>query len=164
MLNEGNGVRIRHPVLTALVAVVLCWMGLQVWVGSGREVPASPWLATALLLLMAACVVAAGLDIRRYQRGTAREMPTPERARATLVAGQSSALGGAVIVGWYAAQALTHLPNADVPSVRGEMIRALVLAACAGLLVAAGLATQAMCRIPPEDDDEDDDDGAQEIW
>jgi hypothetical protein len=99
--------------------------------------------------------------VRSYTRSAdvvsaGRRRVAPQRARGTLVAAQSAALGGAVLLGWYVGNALMHLPDSDVVSVRLLLLRAAVSAGAALLLTLAGLLAQAWCRIPPGDDDEDD--------
>ena len=94
-------------------------------------------------------------QIRRYVRGTATVRPSPQRGRGTLVGAQAAALGGAALLGWYAANALVHLRDTDVASVRAQLVWALVHAAAALALSVAGYVGQAWCRIPPGDDDDD---------
>lgn len=158
MLTDGSGITAR---LTAAVAVVfgaLAWVGLTLWVNGGREFAKPSWLGIVVLALMAAVMLVAGLDIRRYLRGRATRAPSPLRGRRTLVAAQASALGGAVITGWYSAQAVILLPNADVPSVRSDLWLTLGLIGGAVLLAVAGLLAQGMCRIPRQRGKDDDDD------
>src|SRR5690606_33673340 len=112
------------------------------------------------MLLLSAIVLIAGWQVRRYARAESRELAArrriaPQRARGTLVAAQASALGGGVLVGWYLANATVHLPNADVSSVRGLLLRALASAGAAVLVAVAGLVVQAMCRLPEDGDDDE---------
>ena len=62
---------------------------------------------------------------RRFLRGEATRPLSPLRAMRTLVLAQAAALTGALVAGWYAAQALVLLPDADVDSVRAAMLRSL---------------------------------------
>lgn len=153
MLRPGRGVTISATVLLAVIVTGLAFAVLKVWSSRGNELSTPSWTASILLVLMAAAVLAAGYDIRRYQRGESRRMPSPLRARRTLVAAQASALTGAAMIGWYLAQVLVIAPNADVPTQRSHLLISLATAGAALLLSIAGLVAQWMCRIPPEDDD-----------
>ena len=95
---------------------------------------------------MAVGVYCAGLPVRRFLRGEATRPLSPLRAMRTLVLAQAAALTGALVAGWYAAQALVLLPDADVPTVRAAMLRSLAVCVSGALMVAAGLLVQAMCR------------------
>jgi hypothetical protein len=167
---KGGDSSVRWPTLAWVVAGagVVCTVLLVLWRNSGRELPLLPWLALVPLLLLSAVVLLAGWQVRRSvqeptartddRRRPARQGPrpeiSPERARGTLVAAQASALGGAGLAGWYLANALLALPNADVTSVRSLLVRALVSAAGAGVLAVSGMVAQWMCRVPPSDDED----------
>lgn len=156
-MSGDTGVRLSSVALAALVCGGLSWMALGWWRSTGAQVPAMPWLGLLPLGMAAVLVLVAGWRVRRYSRsslaGPAGRELTPQQARATLVAAQASALAGGMLLGWYLANAVHHLGNADVPSVQRMLLSALASAVAAGLLAAAGLAAQAMCRIPPEDED-----------
>ncbi|WP_162308208.1 DUF3180 domain-containing protein [Segeticoccus rhizosphaerae] len=154
MVNNESGVSIRVTVLVALVVGLLAYVGLRLVVDSGHELPQTSWLGVALLVLMAAVMLAAGWEIRRYLGGDSERMPTPQRARRTVVAAQASALGGAVVTGYYAALAVILVPNADVSSVLDGLYRALALCGAAILLAVVGHVVQAWCRIPHDHDDD----------
>ncbi|MDQ3357860.1 MAG: DUF3180 domain-containing protein [Actinomycetota bacterium] len=160
MIGEA-GVRAGAVAGVAAVSGAMCWLLLSVWGQGGRELPQLPWVGVLPLLLVAVAVVLAGWQVRSYTRSAdvvsaGRRRVAPQRARGTLVAAQSAALGGAVLLGWYVGNALMHLPDSDVVSVRLLLLRAAVSAGAALLLTLAGLLAQAWCRIPPGDDDEDD--------
>ena len=105
---------------------------------------------------MAVGVYCAGLPIRRFLRGEATRPLSPLRAMRTLVLAQAAALTGALVAGWYAAQALVLLPDADVDSVRAAMLRSLAVCVSGVLMIVAGLLVQAMCRIDDQDRDQND--------
>ena len=106
---------------------------------------------------MAVGVYCAGLPVRRFLRGEATRPLSPLRAMRTLVLAQAAALTGALVAGWYAAQALVLLPDADVPTVRAAMLRSLAVCVSGALMIAAGLLVQAMCRLDDTDDERDRD-------
>lgn len=169
---DVSGVRPDTACGVALGATVLGALALRGWQALGNELPRVPWLTTLPLAMLVVLVLVAGWQVRGYARrggdstahgrggphrprAATRTMLTPQRARGALVAAQAAALGGAALVGWYLAIALLHLPNADVASVRGLVLRALVSAGVAAALAVAGLVAQAWCRLPPDEDDED---------
>lgn len=153
MLRPGRGVTISATALVAVVVTGLAFLALKLWIAAGNNLSDPSWSAAILLVVMALAVLAAGYDIRRYQHGESRRVPSPLRARRTLVAAQASALAGAAMVGWYLAQVLVIVPNADVPTQRSHLLVYLGTAGAALLFAIAGLVAQWMCRIPPEDDD-----------
>ncbi|WP_153397749.1 DUF3180 domain-containing protein [Ornithinicoccus halotolerans] len=144
--------------LLALASGVGCWILLDLWRRWGNELPQLPWVGVIPLSVLVLAVLVGGWQVRRYLAGEGRGRPSPQRARGTLVAAQASALGGGALLGWYLANVLVHLPNADVPSVREALWRALVSAGVALALALVGLLVQHWCRLPPTEDDEDDDD------
>lgn len=162
---EHSGVRASAVALAAIIATALCVLLLRGWQELGHDLPDVPWIATGPLGLLILLVLLSGWQVRRYVRfrrtdDTTSRPPqwvSPERARGTLVAAQAAALGGGVLIGWYLAIVLLQLPNADVASVRGMVIRAAVSAGVSLLLAVAGLLAQHWCRLPPgQNDDEDD--------
>jgi Protein of unknown function (DUF3180) len=154
MVNEGRGLRLSHLVGVALVVGGLSWVGWRVYVDRGGLLPASSWVSSVLLAVMAALVFAAGLPVRRFLQGRATKSLSPIRAARTLVLAQAAALTGAGVLGFYVAQLLVVVPDLDIPSYRALFGRLLGLCAGAVLLSVAGMATQRMCRIPPRDDDQ----------
>src|SRR5699024_8884048 len=106
-------------------------------------------------VIMIAMVLSGGWSIREYLHGRSMKVPTPQRARRTLVAGQACALAGAVAVGWYAAHAAVFARHLDIPSSRGNFWLSVLLVAGAVGLAAAGLVAQAWCRIPHDHDDDE---------
>lgn len=158
MTSEG-GVRPGIVALLALVSGVGCWILLDLWRRWGNELPQLPWVGLFPLGVVVLAVLAGGWQVRRYLAGEGRSRPSPQRARGTLVAAQASALGGGALLGWYLANVLVHLPNADVPSVREALWRAAASAGVALALALVGLLVQLWCRLPPPEDDEDDDGG-----
>ena len=154
-MNLAQGVRPATGGIVAVLTGMASWLLLQLVRGLGGEYPVISWLGLVPLLAVAVLVLAMCWQIRRYVRGTATVRPSPQRGRGTLVGAQAAALGGAALLGWYAANALVHLRDTDVASVRAQLVWALVHAAAALALSVAGYVGQAWCRIPPGDDDDD---------
>lgn len=164
-MGDLSGVRASAVGVVALVSTVVCVLLLRGWHALGNELPEVPWIGVVPLVLLILLVLVASWQVRRYaawrrttarDRGRSPQQITPQRARGTLVAAQAAALGGGVLIGWYLSITLLHLPNADVQSVRGVVIRAAVSAGVALLLAIAGLVAQHWCRLPPGEDTEDD--------
>lgn len=157
------GVRASVVALVAIASTAVCALLLRGSRALGNDVPEVPWIALAPLVLLILLVLVSGWQVRRYATFRGREdSPTrppqrisPQRARGTLVAAQAAALGGGALLGWYLAIVLLQFPNADVASVREELIRAVASAGTALLLAIAGLVSQRWCRLPPSEDDED---------
>ncbi len=143
----------RLPVM-AVIAAVTCglgWLALAAWAGAGGDPLPVPWTAVAGLAALAMVVVAAGLPVRRWQHGRRDRRLDPLTAARTAVLGKAAAYAGALLCGWYAAQALTVLPDV-VGARRTRLVMALAAAACAAAVAAAGLVVQRWCRVPPGDD------------
>lgn len=164
-MTEVSGVRATVVLLVSIISTVVCVLLLRGWQTLGNGLPDVPWIATAPLGLLVLLVLISGWQVRRYARfrhrdGSSARPPqriSPERARGTLVAAQAAALGGGALLGWYLAIALLRLPNADVVSVRDQVIRAAVCAGVALALAGAGLLAQHWCRLPPGEHDDTDD-------
>lgn len=151
-----QGVRPGTGVIVAVLSAMACWLLLQVMRSLGGDYPVITWMGLVPLVALAVLVLVMCWQIRRYVRGKGTLRPSPQRGRGTLVGAQAAALGGAALLGWYVANALVHLPNADVPSQQVHLTWALVHAGAALVLSIAGFVGQAWCRIPPGDDDDDD--------
>lgn len=154
-MSEVQGVRPGAGAVVAVLTGMGSWLLLQVLRSLGAEYPVISWIGLVPLLAVTALVLVMTWQIRRYTRGRGTLRPTPQRGRGTLVGAQAAALGGAALLGWYAANALVHLPNADVSSERVQLVWGLVHALAALGLSVAGYVGQAWCRIPPGDDDGD---------
>lgn len=159
-MRDGRGVSTRLVLLIGLVVTGFAYLGLRVWTGQGRLLPATSWGAVIVLVFMAVGVFFAGLPIRRFLRGQAKKPLNPMRAMRTLVLAQAAALTGALVTGWYLAQVLVLLPDFDIGSVRGVVVRAAALAAGGVVMAIAGLAAQAMCRVDKGEDRDRGDDRA----
>lgn len=155
MVRDGRGVTVRLVLLLGLVVTGFGYLGLRLWTGQGRGVPEPSWGALIVLVFMASGVFFAGLPVRRFLRGRARRSLNPMRAMRTLVLAQAAALTGALVTGWYLAQALVLLPDFDIDSRRTLVLRLAALAAGGAVMVVAGLLAQAMCRVDKGDEDDD---------
>ena len=156
-MTPAQGIRVPPAVITALLSGMASWLLLALVRSAGGSYPVISWIGLVPLLAVIVLVLGMSWQIRRYVRGKGSMRPTPQRARGTLVGAQASALGGAALLGWYLANALAHLPNADVPGERTQLVWGLVHAVAALALSVSGFVGQAWCRIPPSEHDDDDD-------
>lgn len=157
MSPRHTGVRVGVAVVCAAVSAVLCWVVLTVWRGQGREFPLLPWFGLVPLVLVCVLVLSAAWRVRGSVRTVLPAPPSPQLARGTLVAAQACALGGALLLGWYAANVVVHVPDLDVDSVRGAAVRGAVSALAAAAVSVSGFLAQAWCVLPPRDPDDDPD-------
>lgn len=143
--------RIVTALLIALVSVTVCWVGLDIWTGSGGNPLPLSWSAVVGTVALVAVVIAAGLPVRRWVHGRRDRALDPLVAARTAVLAKASAYGGAALIGWYLSQGLLLLPDL-VGERRERFIVALVASAAAAGVSVAGFVVQQWCRIPPDDD------------
>jgi len=146
--------RLVTVVLITFVSGAVSWLVLRIWVGRGGDPPPLPWTALAGTVALAIAVVAAGLPVRRWQHGRRDRPLDPLVAARTVVFAKAAAYGGAVLIGWYAAQALAVLP--DIVGARRTRLLMAALCFLAAVGVAgAGLLVQRWCRLPPDEDEDE---------
>ena len=149
--------------LVALLSALVGWVYGD-WIDGTGRLPAVPWLAVAVVWVVAVFVGVWALVARR------RLHPKPGGTRmAPLVAARTTALAlagsrtGAVVFGIYAGLATRLLEETTVAAAR-ERLLAAALASLGGLLL-AGLALwlEHICRIPggPHDEAESSGNGAR---
>ena len=142
--------RVSSAVLTALATAAVAWFLLDLWTRQGGRLLPLPWFAAVAVALVAVAVAVLGWEVRRSVRGQRSSPLDPLFAARVVVLAKAAAYGGAVLVGWYAAQALVLIP--DVSITRGErLLVAAVTALAAALLAGAGLLAQRWCRLPDDD-------------
>ncbi|WP_426563695.1 DUF3180 domain-containing protein [Angustibacter sp. McL0619] len=145
--------RTRNVALLALGVAVLSWILLRLWMSGGRELPALPWSAPAVMVLLTASVLAFAWPVRRWKRGDRARALDPLRAARTVVLAKASQYCGALLTGWYAAQLLALAPTLDVGPRRSLAVRAAVSLVCSVLLWAVGWLIERWCRVDHVDDD-----------
>ena len=138
--------------LGAAVLTVLAWLALRWWVQSGHEPPMLPWTAPGVMGLLAVVVLVSGWQVRQWTRGRRERALDPLRAARTVVLAKASQYAGALLSGWYAAQALALLPTVDVEPRRGLLVRGLVSLLAAVVLWVVGWLVERWCRVPVDDD------------
>jgi uncharacterized membrane protein len=150
-----TGIRATTLVIAGLISTGLSSLVLR-WVTSGgAEMPSPGWVAIAVMIFLGAGLLVAGWQVRKVRDGRSDGSVSALRAARTLVLGQSAALTGAVLVGWYLANVFVLLPNADVPSQRDRILPFAVHAVVALLLSISGMVVQRWGRLRPRDDDDE---------
>ena len=142
--------RVRVLAAVAVVAAAGSWVLLTVWSNTGHAALPVPWTAPVGVLVLAAVVLAAAREVRRSVLGRRAGRLDPLLAARIVVLAKASSYVGAVLTGWYAAQAVVVLP-ALVGERRSRFTLALLTAGACLLLAAAGVVAQRWCRRPPED-------------
>ncbi len=120
-----------------------------------RSLPV-PWTAALVMLLLA-------LALALWARGTrARLTGQPgTKPMDPIVAARSAALAmaasrtGAIVAGFYTGVSIALVPGWGVASVRERIIISVVTVLLAGLVVAAALWLERVCRVPPDSSDDD---------
>ena len=151
MVSRADGIRARTLIAVAAVVGGASWVVLRLLQGGGRDLPSTSWLAVFIFVALALGLLLAGRPVKRLVAGRATRPVNPLYAARVLAMAQAAALAGAAIVGWYVAQVLMLVPDADVPSQQLQMLTLGVLALAAAGLAAVGLVVQRWCRL--EDDD-----------
>jgi Protein of unknown function (DUF3180) len=151
MVSRPDGIRARTLIAVAVVVGGGSWVVLRLLQGGGRDLPSTSWLAVFIFVALALGLLLAGRPVKRLVAGRATRPVNPLYAARVLAMAQAAALAGAAIVGWYVAQVLMLIPDADIPSQQVQMLILGVLALAAAGLAAVGLVVQRWCRL--EDDD-----------
>lgn len=155
-MTPHTGIRATTLVIVGLVTTVLAWLVLRWLVAGGAEMPLPGWVAIAVMVFLGASLLVAGWQVRKVRDGRPDGTVSALRAARTLVLAQAAALTGSVLVGWYIANVLVLMPNADVQSQRDRILPFVLHAVVALLLAAVGMVVQWWCRLRPRDDEDDD--------
>lgn len=143
--------RIRVLVGLALTAAAVSWVLLDAWLRSGRGSVPLPWTAPLGVLMLAAVVLVAARQVRSSVLGRRARRLDPLVAARIVVLATAGGYVGAVLAGWYGAQALVILPEL-VGERRSRFLLAVLTAATCLLLAAASVLAQRWCRRPPDPD------------
>ncbi len=155
-MTPHTGIRSTTLVLAGLATTVVAWLVLRLVTGAGAEVPLPGWVAVIVMIFLGAGLLVAGWQVRKVRDGRSDGSVSALRAARTLVLAQAAALTGSVLVGWYVANVLTLLPDADVQSQRDRILPFVLHAVVALLLAASGMVVQWWCRLRPRDDEDDE--------
>jgi polyferredoxin len=143
--------RVSSAVLVAAAVTAVSWFALDLWTRQGGRLPPLPWFTAVAIAVVGAVVAVLGWEVRRSVRGERSTPVDPLAAARVVVLAKAAVYGGAVLVGWYAAQALVLIP--DVSVTHGQrLLAAGATALAAAVLAGAGLLAQRWCRLPPDDE------------
>ncbi|MBL8929537.1 MAG: DUF3180 domain-containing protein [Kineosporiaceae bacterium] len=145
--------RLVHLLLIALTSTGVGWIALDTLQRNGSDPLPVPWTAPAGLLVLAAVVLGATREVRRWVTGRRRQALSPLAAARIAVLAAAASYVGAGLAGWYSAQALVAL-RALVGNRRELFWLAVASAVTALVLTIAGLVGQRWCRRPPSEEDE----------
>jgi len=138
----------------ALAVGVLSWAVLDAVQRNGADPLPVPWTAPAGLAVLAGIVLLAAREVRRSVLGTRAVPVHPLTAARIAVLASAASYVGAVLIGWYGAQALVVL-RALVGDRRALFWTAVASALAALVLAAAGVIGQRWCLRPPDEEDGD---------
>jgi hypothetical protein len=140
-------------VLAGLVvaATAASWVLLDAWLRSGHLAIPLPWTAPVGVLMLTVVVLVAGWQVRRSVLGRRSRRLDPLVAARIVVLATAGGYVGAVLAGWYAAQALVLLPEL-VGDRRSRFLLAAATSAACLLLAGASALAQHWCRRPPDPD------------
>ncbi|TBN57968.1 DUF3180 domain-containing protein [Glaciihabitans arcticus] len=144
----------RAPVLFLLAGfgAAAGWLLETAMVAMGRAIAIPPATLSIALVLIAIIIVGMALPVFRVVRGTARKAVDPFYATRVVLLAKASSLAGALLAGGTLAVLGFVLSRSIVPAV-GSVATTIAAAACAIVLLIAGLVAEKMCTLPPQGDD-----------
>lgn len=148
-----DGLRPRHLVTVAAATTLVSAVLWHLITRTGRMLPAPAWITVVVVAVLAALVLWAGWQVRRYQSGRRRPDFTQLAAARALRLAQAGALTGAAVVGWFLGHLAILLPDRDLTPYGRQLLPLLVLIGAGLGLVVAGLLAQHWCRLPEDPDD-----------
>jgi hypothetical protein len=156
VVNRAAGIRARVLVAVAVVVGGASWVVLKLLEEGGRDLPSTSWLAVLIFVALGLGLLLAGRPVKRLLAGRAPRPVNPLYAARVLAMAQAAALAGAAFVGWYVAQILVLVPDADIPSQQQQILVLGVLALAAAGIAAIGLLVQRWCRLDEPDPRQDE--------
>lgn len=135
--------------LTALGVGGVSYVVLRAVVDRGVIVPVSGY-SWAAIAIIAVVVLALGRSVRRLTEGRATRLDLIRAARVAMLA-KASALGGAMLTGYFVAQTLVGWTNITAPALRDHARAAGAAALACAALAVVGLIVETWCRLPPDD-------------
>lgn len=120
---------------------------------NGRPIVNLPITLAIALAVIGGIIVTLAVPIRRMTRRSDTPRVDPFYATRIVMLAKASALTGALVAG-FGIGVLAYLLTRSVVGV-GSVTQAIATILGAGVLLAAGLVAEQMCRIPPTDDDND---------
>ena len=144
----------RLLVAIAFVSGVLSWTVLRVWTNDTGNLPEVPWPTAVVIALFGVSVLFSALVLRpriRHKEGTRPVEPLVSARFGVLSLASSRA--GALFIGVYGGFLAIALTDLTVDYRRHIALVSGLCVLAAGVLVAAGLVLERICRLPPPDPD-----------
>ena len=144
----------RLLVAIAFVSGVLSWTVLRVWTNDTGDLPEVPWPTAVVIALFGVSVLFSALLLRpriRHKEGTRPVEPLVSARFGVLSLASSRA--GALFIGVYGGFLANALTDLTVDYRRHIALVSGLCVLAAGVLVAAGLVLERICRLPPPDPD-----------
>ncbi|MCL2849490.1 MAG: DUF3180 domain-containing protein [Micrococcales bacterium] len=139
-------------VTVAVVVGAVTWCGARALARRGTQLPEVGWMVLGVELLIAAVVFTLGWAVHQYQQGRRPDLD-PVRAARTVTLAKAACYTGALLLGWYAGQALFFVGDLDVPGHGRHAVAAGLAALGAVVLGAVGLVVERFCRVAPPSDE-----------
>lgn len=136
-----------------VLAAVLTWSGLRIWVATGGTEPELFWRTTLTIGLLAVAVFGIGWPVRQWVAGDKSRRIDALRAARTAVLAKAATFAGTLLVGFSAGFAADLLPTVEIAARRSQLLVALADLVVSALLLVAGLVVERWCRVPPSEDD-----------
>jgi len=134
----------------ALVAGLLCWSFLRVWMATRGELPDVPWPTAIVIGVFGAAVLIASLVLRpRVRRQQGHEPLDPLVSARFAVMGMASSRAGALFVGVYGAFLAAALSDLTIDFRRHVALVSGLCVVAAVLLVIGGMRLERLFRLPP---------------
>lgn len=144
--------RIGLLVLLLLLGGALGWSGVAVLEATGMIVARTPWSAAGGLAFFAALLLAGAWYM--YDRVHRKQRRVDGLTAVRLLAlAKASALVGALVAGIYAGVAVHFVPAFDTPDGRERVVRGIITAVAALVVVVGGLLLERACKVPKSPDD-----------
>lgn len=135
-----------------VLAAVLTWSGLRVWVATGGTEPELLWRTTLTIGLLVLAVVGVGWPVRQWVGGDRSRRIDALRAARTAALAKAASFAGTLLVGFFAGYAVHFLPTVEIAARRTQLSVGLADLVASVLLLVAGLVVERWCRVPPDDD------------
>lgn len=136
------------PVI-ALGAGGVAYALLRVMIDRGVLVPVSGY-SWAGIGIIAVLVLLLGRSVRRLTEGRSTRLDLIRAARVAMLA-KASALGGATLTGYFAAQTLIAWTNITAPALRDHALAAGAATLACIVLAVIGMVVESWCELPPDD-------------
>lgn len=148
--------RARLLVALAVLATAVGWGATTVVDAYADTSLPVPWTAPVVMAVLAVAIAlwARGTRARLARRPGTTPMDPIVAARSAALA-MAASRTGALVAGFYLGVALALLPSWGVAYVRERAVIALLTVVASGLVVAAALWLEHVCRVPPDASDDE---------